>query len=163
MQDPAVLFSHIRKTRSEGIRVAVTSAAVAIVLLYFGSIIFTETSLSDQIFYWIFVGMTVLAATLGVFLFKIPNILSDKEFSLTIYQDRVICASPFKLFAPASSIMLDEIKNIIDEPSGVDVHNWYIITTDGRRGKITYSYNKPAAKIAKILLDLKYEDQKKSN
>ena len=152
-----VVISHSRRTKREGAGVLASSLLTVVGLIVFCHIFFPNMREEGPIFYFVYNGGALLIGGLLVFAYAIPNLLMDREFRLTLFEDRIECKSPAKAYGESYSIPLSEIVMLEEEMGNEGPSDWWLITHDDRRILITPNYGNPVAKIVEALQHLKPE------
>jgi hypothetical protein len=156
--ESTIILCHRRGTKREGIQVMLwgvfsSGVMVALTLLVPLPGLFWRES---PVFFCVFNAIVLFIAGVAIFAYALPNILLDREFRFTIFDNRVECMSPAKAFGESYSIPVDEIVAIEKEPWGDDGDwKWFFRTADGRRIQITQNYRNPIHKIVAALQELR--------
>lgn len=150
-----VVISHSRRTKREGAGVLASSLLTVVGMITFCHIFFPNMREEDPIFFFAYNGGTLLIGCLLVFGYAIPNLLMDREFRITLFEDRIECKSPVNAYGESYSIPIDEIVMLEEKTGNEGPNDWYLIIRDNRRIQITPNYGNPVAKIVDALQHLK--------
>lgn len=148
-----ILFEYKKSTKKEGIQTLIKNLAL---LIFFaaGLYFFSHFGAPKAIIIIAIVIISIIFIILLVY--SIWNIRLDREFSITITKEHIECRIPEEAFGRSFNIKISDIDTILQESPPDESVDWYIITKQNERIKLTPNYNNPISKIVEILREQNY-------
>jgi hypothetical protein len=148
-----ILFKHMRNTRKEGIKTFFIFFPVFVILAIGIHIFFYYIAkpTPPTNFYKLFMGVNGAIFLLSLVGYIIPNIIMNKEFSVSITREEIDCKVPSKVYGQSFHLKIKDIDTIIKDTTPESNPNYHIMTVQKEKISITANYENPVRKIIEIL------------